>query len=80
MTRVEVSPKPTVILRIVTRMVGLLVSGRVMLNDPNIYYQMISTLYFVSVLTTTVGWIVYAQWRAKNGWISEIDIPDDWGK
>ena len=77
MAKIEVSAKPVVVTRIATRMIGLLVAGRVMLNDPNLLYVLLSSAYFVSLLVATITWIMYAQWRAREGWVNEIDIPDN---
>jgi hypothetical protein len=72
---VEVSSRNTVLIRIATSMLGVLVSGRLLTVDTNKIYLVLGLVYFLSSLLTSATWIVYAQWRSRNGWVSSVELP-----
>jgi hypothetical protein len=74
---VEVSPRRAVIVRVAMSMLGVLVSGRLLTIDDNKIYLALGLVYFMSSLVMSATWIMYAQWRSRNGWVSSVELPYD---
>lgn len=77
MPEIDVSLKRYVIIRFVSLLVIILLSGRVMLSDPNIVYRYIGTLTFVGFNMRAIMLVLYIQYRSRDGWKNTVDLPDD---
>lgn len=76
MNKVRVSSKRAVIFQIVTALVSLMISGRLMFTDHNIFYRLLGTCGFVVSLYKSMIMILYAQWRSDRGWDTEVELPE----
>ena len=76
MNKVRVSSKRTVVFQIVTALVSLMISGRLMFTDSNMFYRSLGLCGFVVSLYKSMIMIMYAQWRSHRGWDTEVDLPE----
>lgn len=77
MPELEVSLKRYVVARFVSLLVIILLSGRVMISDPNIVYRYIGALAFVGFNMRAIMLVLYMQFRSRDGWKDTVDLPDD---
>ena len=76
MNKVRVSSKRAVIFQIVTALVSLMISGRLMFTDHNMFYRSLGLCGFVVSLYKSMIMILYAQWRSDRGWAMEVELPE----
>jgi hypothetical protein len=76
MNKVQVSSKRAVVFQVVTGLLSLMISGRLMFTDTNIFYQSIALCGFLFSLYKSMIMIMYAQWRSHRGWDTEVDLPE----
>lgn len=77
MPEIEVSMKRYVLTRFFALLVSILISGRLMLSDPNIVYRYIGALAFVGFNLRAIMLVMYMQYRGRDGWRNTVDLPDD---
>ena len=77
MPEVDVSLRRYVVARFVALLVIILLSGRVMISDPNIVYRYIGALAFVGFNMRAIMLVMYMQFRSRDGWKDTVDLPDD---
>ena len=66
-----------VVVRFVSLLIIILLSGRVMISDPNIVYRYIGALTFVGFNMRAIMLVMYMQFRSRDGWKDTVDLPDD---
>lgn len=64
-------------MKFVSLLLVIVVSGRMMLSDPNIVYRYVGTITFVMFNFRAIMIALYIQYRNRNGWTSVIDIPEE---
>lgn len=64
-----------VILKFVSLLLVILVSGRVMMSDPNQVYSALGTGLFIGANARAIMLAIYFQYRSRTGWSDTIDIP-----
>ena len=77
MPEVGVSLKRYVVVRFLSLLIIILLSGRVMISDPNIVYRYFGALAFVGFNMRAIMLVLYMQYRSRDGWKNTIDLPDD---
>ena len=70
------SSKRSVVFHIVTGFIALMISGRLMLIDDNVFYRFIGLGGFLVGLYKSMIMILYAQWRSDRGWSTEVELPE----
>jgi hypothetical protein len=76
MNKVRVSSKRAVVFQVVTGLLSLMISGRLMFTDTNVFYKSIALCGFLFSLYKSMIMIMYAQWRSNRGWDTEVDLPE----
>ena len=76
MNKVRVSSKRAVVFQVVTGLLSLMISGRLMFIDSNMFYGSLGLCGFVVSLYKSMIMIMYAQWRSHRGWDTEVDLPE----
>jgi len=74
---VGVSLKRYVVVRFLSLLIIILLSGRVMISDPNIVYRYFVALAFVGFNMRAIMLVLYMQFRSREGWKDTVNIPDD---
>ena len=74
--QIQVSSQRTVITRVLMSMLGVLISGRLLVVEHNKFYVFAALFYFLASVGMSGMWIMYAQWRARHGWVSTVELPD----
>lgn len=77
MPEIDVSLKRYVVIRFVSLLCIILLSGRVMLSDPNIVYRYVGTVAFIGFNFRAVMLVMYMQYRGRDGWRDTVNFPDD---
>lgn len=77
MPQIDVSLKKYVVVRFLSLLIIILLSGRVMISDPNIVYRYIGTIAFVGFNLRAIMIVMYMQYRSREGWKDTVDFPDD---
>ena len=77
MPELSVSSKRIVYTKFAALALTILISGRLMLSDPNVIYRYVGTLAFVGFNIRAMMLAVYIQYRGKTGWSTTVDIPDN---
>lgn len=77
MPEVGVSLKRYVVVRFLSLLIIILLSGRVMISDPNIVYRYFGALAFVGFNMRAIMLVLYMQFRSREGWKDTVNIPDD---
>ena len=54
----------------------ILLSGRIMLSDPNVLYRYIGTLSFIGFNIRAISLALYIQYRGKTNWSDTIELND----
>lgn len=72
----NVSSKRIIYTKFAALILTILLSGRIMLSDPNIVYRYIGTFAFIGFNIRAMSLALYMQHRSKTGWSDTVELPD----
>lgn len=77
MSAVQVSNRNAVLFQVATALMYLMVSGRLMMIETNMWYRVVALIVFIFSLGKSALMLLYAQWRSMRGWSTEVELPNE---
>ena len=72
----NVSSKRIIYTKFAALILTILLSGRIMLSDPNVIYRYIGTLAFIGFNVRAISLALYIQYRGKTNWSDTVELND----